>query len=992
MSSRVSRPRSRRRLVGVSAVAVGALLSTYAGALRNFTYARAITAAAASCSPGATLVADDTELQAAITNSVDDSVICITADITVSGTLSIDDTTLTLEGREIGGRNPKLSGDYARRILDVAFTDNASDDTLAIRDLALVQGRASGQGGALLIEGGNRLDALVLSGTEIANNYSTEDGGGVSARNLATVYIDSANFHNDTVGDPTAGDIAGGALKIANTAQTTIKDSYFRDNSSVEWGGAVFLNDSGITRISGSTFERNASGTNAGGAIEVDIDDSTLPGALYITSSVFRDNSSNSGPGGAVRIDDNDDTVSISSVIFDGNSTGSSSGGGLNISSQSGLVFLTGITATDNTAGGSGGFLRVSSLTSTLTIDGLNSRRNYASSDGGSIKQTSGILDLSGSVFMDDSAGSDGGAIYFNDDTALIAKSTFTGNHAGTDGGAIHARATTYLAIREGVFIQNIADDDAGGVYIRSDDSTVASAIVRLEDSKFTSNTSVDDGGGVYLHQLNAAYLTGLTVQGNEASDDGGGLTTYKLRSLSIQSSTFRGNSAADDGGGAWLGQSALKLTTSTFADNTAGDYSGGAGIYDVTSGLTIYDTTFSGNSAVSGAGGIYAEFAGQADITNSTFVGNSHSDPSQPGGGGLWLDGAAGQATLDFLTVVGNTTVSQGGGLFLSDLDALVTNSIVTGNTAGGIGADVYLGYSFDGSGVLATLDDSYSLFTSSGSVDRDPAAGAFTFSPGPGTIFGAPKLNGLADNGGPTLTMLPQWDSPAFQAGDPNWTAPPANDQRGAGFTRDAGGRVSMGAIQGRSAKPIPPAVPASPPREVQATAGDREVLVSWTPPATTGTFPITAYQVDDSTGNNSCLLNVAPGDPLSCVIEDLTNGTAYSFRVRALTGAGWGAWSDFTADVTPEPGPSIMITGTREGKFAAVAGVATGLVGETLIPRLRFPGPHPYKDGEARPVVDDAGDFTWQRQTRKKVYVYFFTEDRELRSNRVIIRPRG
>ena len=36
--------------------------------------------------------------------------------------------------------------------------------------------------------------------------------------------------------------------------------------------------------------------------------------------------------------------------------------------------------------------------------------------------------------------------------------------------------------------------------------------------------------------------------------------------------------------------------------------------------------------------------------------------------------------------------------------------------------------------------------------------------------------------------------------------------------------------------------------------------------------------------------------------------------------------------------------------------------------------------------------AGDFTWQRQTRKKVYVYFFTEDRELRSNRVIIRPRG
>lgn len=61
-------------------------------------------------------------------------------------------------------------------------------------------------------------------------------------------------------------------------------------------------------------------------------------------------------------------------------------------------------------------------------------------------------------------------------------------------------------------------------------------------------------------------------------------------------------------------------------------------------------------------------------------------------------------------------------------------------------------------------------------------------------------------------------------------------------------------------------------------------------------------------------------------------------------------------------------------------------------TMLPRIRFPGPDTYKDGLSRPVVDAEGAFTWQRQGGKKTYVYFFTEDRQLRSNRVIIRAKN
>ena len=54
------------------------------------------------------------------------------------------------------------------------------------------------------------------------------------------------------------------------------------------------------------------------------------------------------------------------------------------------------------------------------------------------------------------------------------------------------------------------------------------------------------------------------------------------------------------------------------------------------------------------------------------------------------------------------------------------------------------------------------------------------------------------LADNGGPTLTHALVARSPAFEAGDPAFTAPPNFDQRGSGFSRVAGFRVDVGAFE--------------------------------------------------------------------------------------------------------------------------------------------------------------------------------------------------
>lgn len=59
-------------------------------------------------------------------------------------------------------------------------------------------------------------------------------------------------------------------------------------------------------------------------------------------------------------------------------------------------------------------------------------------------------------------------------------------------------------------------------------------------------------------------------------------------------------------------------------------------------------------------------------------------------------------------------------------------------------------------------------------------------------------PTLGALANNGGPTLTMMPQSGSPAIDAGVTSDAAGITYDQRGPGYPRVAGAAVDIGAIE--------------------------------------------------------------------------------------------------------------------------------------------------------------------------------------------------
>jgi hypothetical protein len=100
-----------------------------------------------------------------------------------------------------------------------------------------------------------------------------------------------------------------------------------------------------------------------------------------------------------------------------------------------------------------------------------------------------------------------------------------------------------------------------------------------------------------------------------------------------------------------------------------------------------------------------------------------------------------------------------------------------------------------------------------------------------------------------------------------------------------------------------------PPSAPTNVTGLRGSRQVTVSWTAPSSAGTLAITGYKavvVGDTAKTCSTT------GPLSCTITGLTNGTAYTFQVRASSGVGGGPLSSPSPAVTPAGRPG------RPGSF--------------------------------------------------------------------------
>jgi CSLREA domain-containing protein len=336
-------------------------------------------------------------------------------------------------------------------------------------------------------------------------------------------------------------------------------------------------------------------------------------------------------------------------------------------------------------------------------------------------------------------------------------------------------------------------DSDSNGtpdtriLYANSDGVSISGLTFTKGSGKYNTGAGTYHGGAIYLFESTVS-LNDVVITGNEVRN-------------------------SRKGGGIWSGDSDLTITNSTIAGNRAPSFGGGVATDDVsgshTGSLTIRNSLIAGNSADYG-GGINASRLSSLRIERSTITGNT---AGSYGGGGQSSNVAA---VIENSTIAGNINApgSGGGGWGFgsSSTGSLVSNSTIAANSAayaGGIlGTSATTGSVTIASSIIAdntteedllALGDA-TLFTLINTlVERPPAEGLIQ-PPGSGNVLGAdPQLSPLADNGGPTPTMLIAPTSPAVDTGNGIGLT---TDQRGLARSVDqpgvGGNGADMGAVE--------------------------------------------------------------------------------------------------------------------------------------------------------------------------------------------------
>lgn len=421
--------------------------------------------------------------------------------------------------------------------------------------------------------------------------------------------------------------------------------------------------------------------------------------------------------------------------------------------------------------------------------------------------------------------------------------------------------------------------------------------------------------------------------------------------------------------------------------DNGGGG--GGGGVYD--SATVSADVSAGVQPITVGQGSLGARYASPSFVYGSINGQSTTAFGLTAGGGGLAGTAASGRASGE-AGATGTAGGSGGGGA-----------SDPTNYGAGGAGGPGTPPGEDGGNGAQAARGSAGGGGAGAPGADATTVAGAAGGAGISSDITGMPVFYGGGGGGGNDDSVTPGRSAGGLGGGgrgasgsDGFGEAGDANTGGGGGGgtwtgTTARGGNGGSGVVIIRySPTPIPPApaVPPSAPTGVLGQPANNSATVAWTAPSSPGSFPITNYQVQLSPGGITCLV---PAPRLDCDVTGLRNGMTYTASVRALNGAGWGPFSAASEPFTPAAPvvESIMITGERgevRGRPGVVVqGVATGLVGQVVTSRLRFPGQSSYSDGSSR-IVSESGTFTWQRRTSKKMYVYFVSGS--VRSNRVII----
>ena len=422
---------------------------------------------------------------------------------------------------------------------------------------------------------------------------------------------------------------------------------------------------------------------------------------------------------------------------------------------------------------------------------------------------------------------------------ALSSAATLTVTNTNGDNSAGSLRKAIEDAGTIGGADMIIFDADLSGETIRLDgtelavdsDLTIdASALpdgITISGDKTGNGPTVDDSRVFYISGGADVTLISLTITEGRASDavfgndgaNGGGIYilsgTVRLQGCNVvyNSTGDGGEYNSDDaggggyGGGIYAGGGTLTLEQCTVAHNRCGDGGSmtGSGSFDYagaggngggisSSGTLILrqctiahnrcgdgGSAASGSNAGRGGRGSGISYSGTVTVEQCTITHNRAGDGGDVVSGGTGGDGG-------------------GGGIFAFSGPSTLTDSIVAGNI-GGLGGNG--GISGD-DGNWPDLRDDSSITTIGinliGDNTLQSGSPSTVFPAGPFVGTGAAPLDALlgtlADNGGPTETLIPLRGSPALNPSGGAAASTFPTDQRG--FTRIVAGIMDIGAVE--------------------------------------------------------------------------------------------------------------------------------------------------------------------------------------------------
>lgn len=437
--------------------------------------------------------------------------------------------------------------------------------------------------------------------------------------------------------------------------------------------------------------------------------------------------------------DANGDIVYTGGVICGGAVTG---GGGAFLANSGARVYLRDITVAGNYASNNGGAIALDDSKDhmrTGVIDIKNSRvqYNHAEDYGGAILANlyKSDINIQEGADVSHNLALRGGAVYIKNSDSVNMKLKFTkckvyDNCAGSQGGAVFVDDNDLPIWMDAAEIyENRAHGDGGGIYYNGKGGSVT----LTNGSKLSRNKALGgkggdgDGGGIYDYYNNTAFTLdgGSEISGNEAAKDGGGLFLNDIATLTLRNGSKIDGNKAQHGGGVYLDDNDSHVylySASSVCNNEASVDGGGLYNYDADNSLLLdAGSSFAGNKAKRNGGGVYVghndfdinmykgskfenniaqEGSGGAIYCvdyqlnligdcDAAYSDNTLAQNSAPKGSGGAIFYRGDKLELQDLTITGNSSGSQGGGIWCGNTSAKTFmvggKIIIEGNTAGG-------------------------------------------------------------------------------------------------------------------------------------------------------------------------------------------------------------------------------------------------------------------------------------------------------------------